>query len=305
VKKYIIALILLLCFLILFGSKIYNRFFLTESERYWQNIVELSESGIKDIRFNGKVIDQYNNPISNVNIKFTGSRNTYARGSGPGTIQTNDQGEFEINDSKGDMLSIDKLSKQGYQINSGQQFYPGYSSAPQEIEGRPLIKSWADYTQSNPYIFKAWKIERYPKVAQSSSFAGFEPEIIYTLDFLKKHKLKQDLLEGDIKVVFKQSGDAWQLELSAIDGGMQITEDMYLNWAPDSGYQEKMVFRGDRKNRFMNRVLYFTSRNQTVYGLMKLGIYGFYREDAAIKIEYVVNLEQGQNLTVKKKTYDR
>jgi hypothetical protein len=113
------------------------------------------------------------------------------------------------------------------------------------------------------------------------------------------------LLEGDIKVVFKQSGDAWQLELSAIDGGMQITEDTYLNRAPDSGYQEKMVFRGDRKKRFMNRVLYFTSRNQTVYGLMKLGIYGFYRGDAAIKIEYVVNLEQGQNLIVKKKNYDR
>lgn len=61
-----------------------------------------------------------------------------------------------------------------------------------------------------------------------------------------------------------------------------------------------MTHSGDRKNWYMEKILYFTSRNQSVYELIKLGIYGYYRGAAAIKIEYVVNLEQGKNLTVKK-----
>jgi hypothetical protein len=197
---------------------------------------------------------------------------------------------------KGKSLSV-SLSQKNY------EFLSSYRFASFVDPEHP--RAWPDYnTPDKSYIFKGWKIESYPKI-KTNRLLGliFKPDgRTYTWDLLKPNnkEFRKGVNEGDILISFNRDDQEWELTLSAIDGGLIETEDMYMNLAPESGYQSTLTYSGSNNEYEVKKKLYFNSRNQTVYGWLNLRIRPVYREvNSAINLTYVINLEQGRNLTVK------
>jgi hypothetical protein len=100
----------------------------------------------------------------------------------------------------------------------------------------------------------------------------------------------------------------WSFVLTANDGGfIEVTNNMYLNEAPESGYQRQYKVNGcvTNYNEFQGYSLdrqdlkfFLKSRGGQVYG--HFDILGFYpyppKEMAALRIEFYINPSGSRNL---------
>lgn len=253
------------------------------AERY----VELAKTQIHDIKFWGRIIDQYGEPVVGAAIKYSGGGYVYATGSPQEETKTDASGNFLIS-AQGRTLHINKPVKTGYQF----QIPPVFNK-----RRKP---SWTNYSELNPYIINAWKIDRYPEVIQDEQFLGFTSGKRHILNLLSKDKIfTKNKSDGDITVYFNQTDETWDLTIEAIDGGLQETTDQYRYLAPVDGYVNQLFYEGKNIGKKTNRKLYFTSRNNTVYGTIHIEVWPDYRDKSVINMNYIINLEQGRNLTVK------
>jgi hypothetical protein len=244
------------------------------------------------------VIDQYGNPVPNMQVEYSGHSGYLSEGTGVARTRTNAQGVFTLTDAKGVSFSIKKMNRPGYDVNSKyvRVIFDNYKRFEDSV-------LWQDYTEDNPYIFKVWKIERYPKVKKYSKLVGFKPNgKIYTLDFLSAGSIvkKEETQDGDLHVIFNRTEDEWDVEITAINGGLLVTDDVYRNLAPETGYVNNFKYSGTKEGlREVSKNMYFTSRNGEVYGTLSMDIIPYYRKNSVIDLSYVINLEKGRNLTVK------
>ncbi|MBL1293377.1 MAG: hypothetical protein COB61_005850 [Thiotrichales bacterium] len=266
------------------------------TKNHISNLFELSESRIKDIQFFGKVIDQHSNPVTNLRVRYGGTHSVFAAGSGEGYTATNEQGLFQINNVKGKSLIIEGFSQLGYQFPETEYF--DYRSDEKNNK-----KSWRNSSIDSPYIFNAWKVESYPKIKKGKPIFGFIPDNRdYTINFLSAGSIKNEgVTEGNLRIRFKRDEKNWQLEIIAMNGGLQEAEDEYLNLAPEEGYSNSLSYRGKKHEaRTIRKNIYFISRSGRLYGNVKMRIRPFHNKtDSAIRFTYVVNLEEGRNLSVK------
>jgi hypothetical protein len=262
-------------------------------------ILSISDAMIQSVTFYGRVVDQHSKPVSGVEVLFDGGGSAYTFGSGPDSTTTNDQGVFTINNARAYNLGIEAMKKEGYDFGHIKETFRSYND--------PNFRSWNDYnTLDNPYLFEAWKVEKYEKVFSSDfRMPRFESGQVYTLDLLnieRRGKIKhKGETTGDIRVLFEVDGNDWVLTLFAVDGGLIESADKYLNLAPESGY--KPMLKYDSKTiTGLNKKYYFTSRDRTVYGALNIEISPYnpkIKNRSALRMTYVVNLEKGRNLTVK------
>jgi len=212
-------------------------------------------------------------------------------------VTTDDRGIFQIDEVDGTGLSIDKISKEGYEIRVQQKNFDNYPRFEDSV-------LWENYTDGNPYIFKAWKVvERgYPETSSAKSTYGFKLNQIYSMDFTSsdKRKVKKEgELNLDMRVVFNrnESGD-WELNLSVPAGGLIETSDQYMNLAPVNGYQPSLVYNGTERDHMIPKKFYILSRGK-LYGRLNVEIRPVMKIGAGLGIEHVMNLEGGRNLEVK------
>lgn len=266
------------------------------TQNHISNLFELSESRIKEIQFFGRVIDQHGNPVTNLRVRYGGTHSIFAAGSGEGYTATDEQGRFQINNVKGRSLIIEGFNQPGYQFPETQYF-------DHRSNEKNNKKSWRDTSIDSPYIFNAWKVEGYPKVKKDDPFLGFIPDNRdYTIDFLSADSIKNEgVTEGDLRIRFIRNEENWKLEITAANGGLQETDDEYLNLAPEDGYSSLLTYTGKKQEaRKIRKNIYFLSRSGQLYGRIKLEIWPYFRDKLAIEFDYVVNLEEGRNLSVKK-----
>ena len=264
-----------------------------KEKAHYSRLIELSKFEIHDIEFHGKIIDQYGSPVAGVQVHYIGNRSVSAAGSGEGRLFTDENGAFVIN-TKGKALVIHEMKKLGYELPKRQRF--------SNSGGHQTDLSWRSFTSANPYIVNAWKVESYPDIKKGKPFLGFTPDgRDYTIDFLSKNKTKNEgVTEGDLRIRFKRDEENWELEITAANGGLQETEDEYLNLAPENGYASSLIYAGKKHEaRKIRKNIYFSSRSGQLYGRVKLEIWPYYRDRLAIEFDYVVNLEEGRNLSVK------
>ena len=274
----------------------------TESKEYkekekshYSRLIGISKLEIHDIEFHGRIIDQHGLPVAGVQVHYIGNRSVFAAGSGEGRLLSDENGAFVIK-AKGKALVIHEMSKTGYELPNRQRF--------SNSGGHQTDLSWRKFNSANPYIFKAWKVESYPKVKKGRPIFGFAPDNRdYTINFLSTDSIKNEgVTEGDLRIRIKRDEENWQLEIVAVNGGLQETGDEYLNLAPESGYANSLIYAGKKHEaRKVTKNIYFTSRSGQMYGNIKMKIRPFHnKKDAGIRFTYVVNLEGGRNLTVKK-----
>jgi len=266
-------------------------------DKHYKNLIGLSKSQIREITFHGEIIDQFGEPVPEVEISYTGHRSTFATGSGIGIFKSNKDGIFTIN-AKGKAMSINSYRKIGYQFPKRQHFKSHRSRDGQ-------FSSWREFTEDTPYIVRAWKIDRYPETISNRKPLGFIPDgRDYTVDFLSTDKIKNEgVTEGDLRIRFKRDDKKWQVIIEAVNGGIIETDDFYRNLAPENGYiaGPKIYSYEKTEKKRDTRSVYFVSRNGKTYGSinMKFMAYG-HKKRSTILMNYTVNLEDGRNLTVKK-----
>ncbi|MBU0681411.1 MAG: carboxypeptidase-like regulatory domain-containing protein [Proteobacteria bacterium] len=235
---------------------------------------------VHEIEFTGKVVDQYNDPVSGVTILYIGSTTYFGGGSGYNKTHTDENGIFKISDKEGSSLDFQEMEKKGYEIvlyGQGRLFY--------SFKKYPHSLVWSDYTAENPYIFKAWKISGEFDTSVELKKGSFGGVIMadgtrYGIDFLapgrRKVKSGSDINKGQVIVQqIWEGGNAtvpenrWRFIITAVDGGIKKVDSLYTGEAPNGGYQASIEFTQDDIDPQVNEGklnTFFTYNNGRTYG---------------------------------------
>ena len=248
----------------------------------------------------GRVLDQDNNPLSGVRVVVSVRQWFHPTASVgldsifPKTELTTDAGGyFQLANGSGDALSIEELTKEGYEAE------------PKALRGFGYNTSERFNPDANqPVVFRMWKAGTKQLLVTGDKFLPINPDgRVYTLDLLKG-TLAEGESEGDLRLTIKRSLDAawgkkyeWSFELAGINGGLKEEADPYesMYLAPSEDYAKKvtMAFRpGEEGWTYgISKHFYVKTRNGQVYGRMDVEIQAFYLKDkqGRFGIKYAVN----------------
>ena len=248
-----------------------------------------------NIRFYGLILDQNDSPVPDIIVHFDARSGYLFEGSGHQRTKSNRDGVFEIRDVVGTGLSINKMEKDGYEFNiDGVKDFDTYSRFGES-------KLWGEYTKDNPFLFRAWKVARnvYLKTSKANSTYGFKLNQLYSMDFTAsdKRKVKKEGKHSlDMQVLFKRDeSGAWELNLSVPDGGLIETDDLYMNLAPESGYEQSLVYSGTKDDHMIPKKFYIRSGGR-LYGRLDVAIRPVMKIGSGLGIEHVLNLNGSRNL---------
>lgn len=285
------------------------------------------EAGISDIAFYGKVIDQYGKPVEGAVVSYEAGGKFLGAGSGFGGIKTDVSGMFKI-DARGGHLTIQNIKHPDIMFVApdpeGPRGAPDmyftqmmFWDYPRTVNNQLNDLVWRDYTEANPYVFDVWRIEHREAVKKGyPSWVYPTDGTIHTLDFEQTEAhVKNRLPDGHLDVScvrkptmehYQDYGD-WQITLTPVNGGIQPTDDRYLNLAPETGYQSSVTVGGtlgdaSYQPSLMNQRYYFMAYDGRVYGSLYVNFIPFRREEFCdIEINYKVNLHGSRHLYAESK----
>ncbi|MGA3143811.1 MAG: hypothetical protein ABSF10_12445 [Verrucomicrobiota bacterium] len=265
------------------------------------------ESKNVPVSFYGRVVDQEGNGIAGVKILMHVRQwhldTTVDRWGNkfPKFERVTDlSGNFSLEDTTGDSLSIESVSKEGYRLSPKAPNIFGYGSGNVPAPFHP--------DPQNPVIIQMWKLGEPANLISHRTLFGFEPDgRIYTLDLIADQKIASGNVNGDLRVQFQRQSILkpkekypWALEISAVDGGLAETTDEFEYVAPENGYQPKISFQTNsispKAMPDITRDYYFTSRNGQVYGVVSMQFFSDYNGQSAILVNSRVNPNGSRNL---------
>lgn len=265
-------------------------------DNYWEEMVSLSDTRISNILLYGKVVDQDGLPVSSALVQFEAASGYLSEGTGLSSVRTNENGTFNTEGSRGRVLLVRDIIKQGYSFSPPSNQALDFENFKRF--GDSLL--WSNYSSDNPYVFTVWRIDEKANVKRDKlSGLTFDPDgSVYTLNFMAGRKgiKKKGVYDGDINISFFREGELWRATFSSINGGFVESSNQYMNMAPSSGYVKEIVYSGSSEQYELKRKLYFQSRSGGLYGKLDFRIIPKYRDRAGIHLEYVVNLDGKRSL---------
>ncbi len=274
---------------------------------------QIAMSLLPDITFWGRVVDQHNQPVANAEIYYTGTNAYLSSGGGRGRLHADEQGYFEI-DTTGASLSLTGVVDSSIdRISTGIVRFESH-------DGKRGYDNWKKYTtKETAYIVHAWRLSEYKGTFKGSSGGHLNADgNIYTLRFSDKWNAVQrfeGVQPGHLRASCtrphmesnRDYGD-WSVSITPINGGIQETNDLYLNIAPESGYQPSLdivMKKGDSsyKHEIKNKRYYFNSNSGKEYGSLQITMRPFRnakKEACNIDIRYKINPTGSRNLELKR-----
>ena len=270
------------------------------------------ESGIDAITFYGQVIDQFGQPVEGARVWIDIGGRYLAGGSGQAIGTTDANGRFSVR-GEGGSLSVGpikhpELDDYRRRASNGKIKRGASFTAYQHEEGGEDLL-WTDYTnEENPYVFSVWR-KTEETITQTlykvrSTPIGFSCDgTIYSLDLEKPPKTKRKMqgeVGGQLRVRFNcknkehsRDGGDWSVELVAVDGGIQETEDVYLNEAPLLDYEPlyRLVVTQDNpayQDRLEKR-FYFTANGGQHHGSLEIQFDPYIDDVPIIFLTYKLN----------------
>jgi hypothetical protein len=255
------------------------------------------------INFWGIVQDQENRPLSGVNVVITTRKwrgiNSNVRGFfEEHSLTTGDDGRFEIRHASGDVLSVKSVTKQGYVLSPKARKSYGYNISTNFI---------AD--SGTPAVFRMSREVPAEFLLTGSKFYGVVPDgRIYTIDFLTGTKREGVMEDGDVRIsmsrpetVGRSEKFDWSFTVVPIAGGILLSEDEFMNLAPETGYERAYELKSGKdaaswrdeivKNFFVK------TRNGTVFSRLKIEAMANYNGKGVFNLEYFVNTNGSRNLS--------
>lgn len=224
------------------------------------------------LAFYGKAVDQNENPIAGVKIRFHVLRSSYVDPVSVGDEtqrfdkETDGNGFVSVNGVSGYSLGIDSVEKKGYIVSPRLNTVPGGKGGPGDVM---FIRLWKSAGSAALVHFA--KNTRIP-------YDG-TPVI---LDLSKEGKLVPQNTAGDLRVTLnrnpqtirwgqKQPWD-WEAKIEAINGGLLASEDEFMFQAPVTGYVPSISIgysANDSKWRPEQKVSFYLKTGET-YGRVTL-----------------------------------
>ncbi len=273
-------------------------------------------AGILDMEFYGQVLDQFGMPVVGAKVYYEALGKFYGRGSGFGVESTNAEGKFSFQ-ANGNYIRIDGIAHPDIIFShrppkaygdlpvspsmGSLRFYTGQP----EVGGKEEL--WTETSPENPYVFKAWRVEKFGRVVHSYTGANLRVDGTPFFFGFDGRRLNQNVAEHSAILKFTCTrGEVtkpreytdWEMKVEVIGGGLKRVEELYLNHAPDSGYVSsdgvKMKL-GDTgfRHRSRARRYYFTFEGGKYYGSMMISFLPFSSEKlCGMDIdEYRINLD--------------
>jgi len=269
-------------------------------------------AGMEDVALYAQLVDQHGAPVVQAEIWYCVGGRYLNAGPGCGTKRTDSEGRFAIL-SRGASVSIKSIMHPEIEMQfpEREMLPPGRGKAglsdfgESEVDfygyqryegGNDLL--WTDTSPEKPHVFKAWRFGVLEPVRVGGTRRGrLNPDgRLYTFDLLRErphHKALEGVLDGQFMVscqrdpqIFdkaelkKQREEmTWTVTITPIDGGIQPSDDIYMNVAPESGYQPAIVFDSQtaishsRSPGFLGeKRFFFTAKSGQVYGAMMVRI---------------------------------
>ncbi|HUA65490.1 MAG TPA: hypothetical protein VME24_06565 [Alphaproteobacteria bacterium] len=283
-----------------------NRASVVTDRQKTNEIRQYMESQNRPIEFYGRIVDQERNPIPGVKVKVDIRHITVIVPAPwgdedqiiPIERETDSAGLFEINGVTGASLAIRSVEREGYRLSPKTEDIYSYGNTPTPY--RPDLQ--------NPVIIRMWKLGEPANLISHKTLLGFQPDgRTYTLDLLADKKMEGANPNGDLQIQFRRTlilkpGETynWELDISAVDGGLIETADEFEYLAPEGGYQPTISLQTNSVSPSaapdMTKNYYLTSRNGQLYGVVSLQIFSDYNGQSAILVDSRVNPNGSRNL---------
>lgn len=286
--------------------------------------VAIALSSLPDIAFYGRVIDQHGQPVKNARVGYTGENAYLSTGGGRGYAYTDEDGYFMI-DTTGAALELSGIAHP--QVDSVSFETPDRLvndiKSPKEITVRFVSHNKSDAKlnyndfsdKSKAYIVHAWRLSEYEGALSGDVITDYDADGRYYTLLLDQsvydNRLKEGKTAGNIYVSctrphmesIRDYGD-WSISITPVNGGIQKTTDLYMNTAPETGYQPSLdivMSKGssDYESRLLNKRYYFKSNNGKEYGSLLLNIAPFRnakKEACRLDVYYKINPTGSRNL---------
>lgn len=273
---------------------------------------QIALSTLPDITFHGRVIDQYGQPVVNAEIYFAGTNTYLSAGSGRGYVYTDQQGNFEIN-AEGAELLITGIKHKEVMSHNLTRFL-----SQDDTRGRD--QNWRKHSDmDHAYLFNVWRLGEYEGAISGNINGDYDGDgKLYTLllDQSNYENRRNDgMTKGHIYISCtrphmegnRDYGD-WHVSITPINGGIQESNDIYMNIAPEAGYRPSLnitMQKGSQSyiHELINKHYYFASNNGNEYGSIRLTVRPFWnqeKEACKIDINYKINPTGSRNLELKR-----
>ncbi len=260
------------------------------------------------IEMYGKVTDQHDQPVAGAEVyMIVAGGGTFAPGSGPVKIRTDAAGMFRVR-AKGQQISILEVSRKDlarthFKLPSGSE-----NSTTLDAVGRYGKEySWHSYTTpDHPFVIHVWRVEEFGDARSDSGYLepipGGRPYERSGLAVTCEREQKKP------NVHWRDQKGSWSITFRPINGGIQETNDIYLNEAPESGYQSELTVamrRGDPNYKVriqLARHYYYTANSGKLYGAFSATFEPYmYDDECRVNAEIQYNPTGSRNLAVKPK----
>lgn len=306
-KKYKVPAFFLVVFLTLTGvTGYYQRWHTTLFFGYL--------AAVTDIEFYGKILDQNDDPVANAEVSYFIGGQFLAAGAGSGVAVTDENGVFFIY-GEGANIVVQAITGDRIDYNSSTPDFQPLLSGGRNPD--LIIWKWKEYTSDNPYVFKAWRVQEYGNVKTGrDGYPLFPDGRIYTYNGIDRKRRKRwsevEIGNGYLRVSCDREPMAdpndykdWRVTLAPIEGGIQKTDDIYMNIAPEGGYLDSItegrsVQSGDYQPSLTNQRYFFTAMSGKYYGSLFVHYDPHFRnEQCNVAISYKINLDGSRNLAAR------
>lgn len=269
-------------------------------------MLSMAASRILPVHFWGRVVDQHGVGVANARVDLVISGGgSFATSTGSTYVSTDSQGYFEVKGKGQDVSILDVKHKNVadvyYRSRGGKKAYGNKDLRATNQHGEEY--SWYSYEKKeSPLIIDVWRVEKFDNV-KANNGAYHVPVNGEALLFDKtiKATCQRSEMNG-----FGDYGD-WSITLAPLEGGVQETEDLYLNVAPESGYLPEFTLSSKREDsEYLYRIypakhFYYYAKGGSVYGSLEISFEPFAKKDKCILMTaFKYNKSGSRNLAMRK-----
>lgn len=256
-----------------------------------------------NINYWGQILDQDNQPLPGVTIRFRCMRAVYLGGMDvtdqivKESVVSDNRGSFALIGAKGGMLTVESLELTGYEARGTPISYKYFGS-----DGfLPDI--------AKPIVFKMWKKRGGEALVVGEKFFGIVPDgRVYTIDLISGQKMEGNAPIGDLKVKITRPPKVgprekfdWSAEIEGFRGGLlEVIDDDFMYLAPESGYTLSysltMSASDPTWKREVQKRFFFTTRGGKCFGQMTAEVIPDYNDKSVFSIKYSINPASSRNL---------